>query len=617
MKRTHPKATSPDLAILLAILIATSLNGCGGGSGGGTVVATSNLPTEAPSNLSVSADGVKSLKLEWDFVRSANHFIINEDLNGTSNYVEIQGATDIAALSHSMEVTVHKTLWGTTQFTVSACDTDETCRFSSNPIVLPRALSAAVIGYFKASNTAAYDEFGRAVALSADGNTLAIGARSEDSSASGIDGNQSDNSATNAGAVYVFTHSGSTWTQQAYIKASNTGANDNFGQTLALSADGNTLVVGAFLEDSSASGVDGDQSNNGASDSGAVYVFTRTGSTWSQEAYVKASTVGSDDQFGYYLALSSDGNTLAVGAIGEDSSVTGVDGDQSNNGASGSGAVYVFTRVGSTWSQQAYIKASNTGIGDRFGSSLALSPDGNTLAVGASGEGSSTTGIDGDQSNNSAYNAGAVYVFTRIGSAWSQQAYIKASNAGAYDQFGYSVALNSDGNTLAVGAFLEESSATGIDGNQASNSASGSGAVYVFTRIGSVWSQEAYVKASNTGSNDQLGYAVALSSDGNTLVVGARAEASSAIGVNGDQSDGASGAGAVYVFSRSGSTWSQVTYVKASNTGVSDFFGASVALSADSNTLAVGACQEYSAATGIGGNQANNSAEAAGAVYLY
>ncbi|MEB2349380.1 MAG: integrin, partial [Comamonadaceae bacterium] len=145
-----------------------------------------------------------------------------------------------------------------------------------------------------------------------------------------------------------------------YFKASNTDADDHFGVSLALSADGSTLAVGAYIEDSNATGIDGDQANNSAAYSGAVYIFTRSGSTWSQQAYVKASNTGAFDEFGVSLALSADGSTLAVGAYGEHSNATGIDGDQANYSAANSGAVYVFTRSGSTWSQQAYVKASNT-----------------------------------------------------------------------------------------------------------------------------------------------------------------------------------------------------------------------------------------------------------------
>jgi len=473
--------------------------------------------------------------------------------------------------------------------------------------------------YIKASNTGTADLFGVSVALSADGSTLAVGAPWEDSAATGIDGDQADNVAPNAGAVYVYTWSGTAWSQQAYVKASNPGAGDEFGASVALSADGATLAVGARKEASAATGIGGNQDDNTAGDAGAVYVYTRSGTTWSQEAYVKASNPGAGDYFGNSVALSVDGSTLAVGAWREASAATGIGGDQADAAATPyAGAVYVYTRSGTTWSQEAYVKASNPGAGDRFGRRIALSADGSTLAVGADREACSATGIGGDQDDNSAKNAGAVYVYTRSGTAWSQQAYVKASNPGAGDQFGTSVALSADGSILAVGADGEASAATGLGGDQADNSAGAAGAVYVYTRSGTTWSQQAYVKTSNTGAGDRFGFSVALSADGATLTVGALEESGAATGLGGNQADNsARAAGAVYVFERSGSTWSQQAYVKASNTGTSDNFGFGVALSANGSTLAVSAFGEDSAATGIDGDQADNSAGNAGAVYVY
>jgi hypothetical protein len=168
-----------------------------------------------------------------------------------------------------------------------------------------------------------------------------------------------------------------------------------------------------------------------------------------------------------------------VGATDEDSPATGIGGDQTSNIAAGSGAVYVFTHSGTTWSQQAYIKASNTAEIDNFGLSVALSADGSTLAVGATGEDSAATGIGGNQGSNAAANAGAVYRFTRNSTTWGQQAYVKAFNTDAGDGFGRAVALSADGSTLVVSSLFEDSATTGIDGNQADNSAADSGAVYV------------------------------------------------------------------------------------------------------------------------------------------
>jgi hypothetical protein len=290
------------------------------------------------------------------------------------------------------------------------------------------------------------------------------------------------NAAFAAGAAYVYARIAGSWSQQAYVKASNTESADLFGNSVALSGDGNTLAVGAPLEDSSLTGVSPGSVNettsgNASLNSGAVYVYSRSAGTWSQQAYVKASNTGDGDNFGNSVALSGDGNTLAVGAPFEDGDTTGV-GGTSNELAPDAGAAYVYTRSGGAWSQQAYVKASNTGRGDNFGTSVALSGDGNALAVGAPLEDGGGTGI-GSTPDESATDAGAAYFYTRSTGTWSQQTYVKASNTDTLDNFGTSVALNSDGNTLAVGAQLEDGSSTGIDGTP-DNSAANSGAVYLY-----------------------------------------------------------------------------------------------------------------------------------------
>lgn len=445
--------------------------------------------------------------------------------------------------------------------------------------------------YVKASNTGTGDLFGHAVAL--DGDTLVVGAWEEDSAASGINGNQSDNSGDGTGAVYVFLRSGGIWTQQAYLKASNPDDLDTFGTSVAIS--GNTIVVGAQGEDSNATGINGNQSDNSTGQNGAAYVFVRNGTTWSQQAYLKSSTTGFN-AFGSSVAI--DGDTLAVGANDEDSASTGINQSEAGTGAPASGAVYVFTRSGTTWTQQAYIKASNTDGSDRFGDSVSLS--GNTLAVGASGEDSAATGIGGNQSLNTASASGAVYVFTRSGSSWTQQAYVKASDTASGAAFGQTVSL--DGNTLAVGAPVANTT-------------------YVFTRSAGVWTQEALLQGANTENGDLFGIRVAL--HGDTLAVGASAEDSAATGINGDGADNsATDSGALYVFTRSGITWTQRDYVKASNTGgeVSlfdggDFFGRAIAV--NNGTIVSGAWQEDSNATGIGGIQTDNSVQDSGAVYIF
>ncbi|MGH9257569.1 MAG: FG-GAP repeat protein [Vicinamibacterales bacterium] len=444
-----------------------------------------------------------------------------------------------------------------------------------------------------------------------------------------------------------------------YLKASNPGEDDRIGRGdplvgvgLAMSADGNTVVVSAPHEDSGATGVNppspggfggtgGNQRDESAWDSGAVYVFVRSGGRWTQQAYIKASNTQSSDRFGIAIALSGDGNTLAVGATLEDSGARGVNppspggfggtgGNQADNSAEAAGAVYVFARTGTTWAQQAYIKASNADAGDQFGWSVALSQDGSTLAIGAQSEASAATGIDppspggfggtgGNQADNSAADAGAAYVFVRRGSTWTQQAYIKPSNAQGADRFGFSITLSGDGNTLAVGSYDEDGSAKGVNG-VSDEGAPNSGAAYVFVRRGAMWTQESYVKASNTVRNIAFGSSIALSADGATLAVGAVDETNLTRGIDGDQSskpDNLVSAGAIYVFGRTGDGWGQQAYVKSFNIGPTDLFGIRLALSRDGSVLAAGAPGQTGGGRGFKANPQDFTAPESGAVYVF
>jgi len=460
--------------------------------------------------------------------------------------------------------------------------------------------------YLKASNPDTDDRFGGSVSVSGD--TVVVGAANEQSSAVGVNGNDADNSADNAGAVYVFVRSGSTWSQEAYLKASNAEAADEFGYSVSLSGD--TLVVGAWSEGSGATGVNGSELNNPtiAFRSGAAYVFVRSGTSWSQEAYLKASNTGLEDHFGFSVAI--DGDTVVVGSTAESSSATGVNGNESDNSAPIAGAAYVFVRNGTSWTQEAYLKASNTEVLDVFGFSVSVSGD--TVVVGADGEDGSVAGVDGNASDNGASSAGAAFVFRRNGTTWSQEAYLKASNPGAFDTFGSTVSIADD--TVVVGATGEDSDATGVNGNQADESAALSGAAYVFRRNGTIWSQEAYLKASNTEIGDGFGTSVAVA--GERVLVGAGGEDSSAAGANGDQADNSvSASGAIYMFERTGTAWSQVAYLKASNPGMNDGFGNSVSIF--DCTLVVAASGEDSNATGVDGDQVDNSAAFSGAAYVF
>ena len=459
--------------------------------------------------------------------------------------------------------------------------------------------------YLKAANISSGDLFGGSVAISGD--TVIVSAISEDSNQTSITNGSSastDDSSTDTGAVYVYRQNGANWVQEAYIKASNADSNDKFGASIAI--DNDTMVVSAEGEDSDETFItngSSSSSNNDETDSGAVYVYRRSGTTWTQEAYLKASDSGTGNSFGKSVDIS--GDTIVVGStameaayvfkrtgstwveeailtppnnggdhgwsvgISGDTIVVGAPKESSNqttitNGTSASadtsqpdtGAAYVYVRSGSIWTQEAYIKASNSEDFDEFGRSVDI--DGNTIVVGARSEDSNQRTISNGSAgsaDNLASNTGAAYVYVRSSGTWTEEAYLKASNADSGDLFGAAVSISQD--RIAVGAYAEASGInTIINGAAGSsdNSAIGSGAVYVFNRSGSIWAEESYVKASNGESSDYLGFAswlIAYSDNGVAIsgdaVIAAAPGEDSGL-PNTDSDNSAVEAGAAYIF---------------------------------------------------------------------
>lgn len=249
-----------------------------------------------------------------------------------------------------------------------------------------------------------------------------------------------------------------------YIKASNTADGDNFGQSIALSADGNTLVVSAPLEDSGSQGVGADPADNSVTGSGAVYVFVRSAGSWSQQVYIKSPDPDSYDRFGFAVALSADGNRLVIGATGDDGPAdTSID----------SGAAFVYDRAGTTWTYRRTLYADNAEPGDELGASVAISGDGLRIAVAALKE---------DGANNMTLDSGAVYLFEAT--TGTQLAYLKPMIIDPNDLFGYAVAMSHDGSRIAISAVYEDSITT-----PAANDEPEAGAVYIFD--GSVPTQTA------------------------------------------------------------------------------------------------------------------------------
>lgn len=440
--------------------------------------------------------------------------------------------------------------------------------------------------YFKASDTTSSvtsepDLFGNAVALSGDGSTLAIGAYAEDSDGSA----DTNNGIDGAGAVYVFkrTVSASTvsWAQVAYVKAElPVIAGDNFGFSVSLSEDGNRLAVGAPGRD------------NVGTNEGAVYVYS--GPNYDTPFAITASDGQDSDRFGQSVALSDDGLHLAVGANLED----GGAGDPASN----SGAVYVYTDgmgTGTSWLEDDILRAPAPQADAQLGVSVALNQDGSVLAAGA--------WLEDDLAATD--DRGAAYVFLDTAGTWSAGSRYQASNRLDDDRFGSAIALSDDGTRLAVGAPGDIVTSTGVF----------AGAAYAFTcSVPPTCTEEQIITATNDQADDAFGIAVSLSSDGNKLLVGALDEDGGGTGIGSTVNELATGAGAAYLFTRDTvPSWTQQLYIKATNTDAGDRFGSSVSLSDDGNQLVVGAPLEDSNATGVNGDQADDTAADAGAAYLW
>ena len=593
----HPGVLLPAFACTIFLL-----SGCGGSSSGGGSPSGGPSPASMPPGAfaaSMAFDPVaQHFGVTWAASSGADRYRILLRRTSTDGFETLNDPVSSFTTAFNF-VPGFNVEWAAATLRVEACNSAGCTDAPELPLLPYQAAAIAQKNYQKSALARTEDFFGFSVATSADGNTLAVGIPKSDANAL----------ETDTGSVQVFVQAGTTWSLQSTLTAPNMQSGDAFGFAVALSGDGNTLAVAAPYEG-------GDRAstaaapNNGAPRAGAVYVFARgAGGAWDrQAAYLKASNAegavagqaDGGDQFGLALALSADGNTLIAGAWNEDgdfhSHIDASQGnvDTSNNVAAEAGAAYIFTRTAAnSWTQQAYLKASNAGAGDQFGSAVSISSNGNVVAIGAFHEDGSVAD-DGSPNNDhdGGEETGAAYVFARNGASWSQQSYLKAARGAHLDWFGYNLALSAQGDLLAVGAPFEMRH-DGMKG----------GVVHVYSRATGFWSLQSDVESVQTFSVAALfGTTIAFDGNGRTLVVGA-------VGANVTQ-------GQAYQFVRVGSEWRQQNVFAAGNPDVGDQYGVSVALSADSHRLFIGAAGEAGDASSTASDP-NNAAPSAGAVYVY
>lgn len=419
--------------------------------------------------------------------------------------------------------------------------------------------------YVKASRPDKDDQFGWSAAIDAD--TLVVSALEEASNASGVNGNQVDNSLTKCGAAYVFVRSASGWTQQAYLKSDTPEAYDYFGWSVAVAGD--TVAVGA--PGASPTGVT-------PAHSGSVHIFTRENGAWRKSMRLDPPSGGNvQDMFGASVSLQA--KRLVVGSPMESSA------------QEYSGTVYVYARDGESFGAPQKLKASKPAASGLFGWMVAL--DGDSVAVGA-------PQLDAIRPPRN--GPGSAFVFALQGDSWVEQPLSPTPAPEVQATFGWSIGLSGD--TALVGAPRA----------RASNDSTPSGEAYVFERSGGTWKQTKLLRAEVSRRSDFFGYYVSVGPS--MLAVGAPGDASDSRGPQGDPSrDQAPYSGALYVYGRQGGDWVRSAFLKAANGDGGDGFASVIAGSGD--TLVSAAMYESSASQGVNGDPNSNSLPHSGAVYIF
>lgn len=321
--------------------------------------------------------------------------------------------------------------------------------------------------------------------------------------------------------------------EEAKLIASDKASSDDFGWAVAMDSTATRVVVGAYLNDETL-----------ASNCGAVYVFRRNGTTWTQEQKMEESGFLVNNVYvGYSVDIDNTGTRIVAGAYGYNGS---------------RGCVFVYLRTNTTWAREAQLTMADQAGNDKLGWSVACDATCTWLAAGAP-----------ERDVTGSANAGSVCIFSRSGTTWSAGTRLIASDKAANDYLGWSVAIDGTGTRVLSGAYLEDPS-----------SVSAAGAVYVYVRnpVGNTWQQEAKLVPSDRETNGQFGYSVAVNYNGTRAVIGAnQATAVSIIQ-----------AGAVYVYERSGVTWTQGARLVAFDRGAGDTFGCSVDINAEGDKVIVG-----------------------------
>ena len=517
----------------------------------------------APPQVTMGAD-IKLLRFDWEPVPGAAFYQLKFRPRSNLPYQLIGERIPASITQTEQAVPVHLQDWSGMRFVVAACNS---AGCTNSAALNPRPLMLETIGYLKASNSERDDAFGQDVALSGDGYTLAVSSWSEDSNATGVNGDQANNLSQRSGAVYVFRRRGNAWNQEAYLKAGTNQPELGFGSAFehdhdgtVLSADGSILAAGAPRE-----------VVNGVEGAGAVYVFRRTRNVWQPMARLQAPQPLSHDFFGAALDISRDGRTLKVTSTQPR--------DSRGNPAR---STHMFVRPADTWQYAGAIPMLST---EDWCQSTRLSGDGQTLVLSCA-----TLGM-GD---------GHIVTMKRVANTWVRVADLPTSFYDGRQPIG----LNVDATVMS----LVESRRPKLVG--------------VYRWNGANWAREAGL--AGPVPTDPLiignwGYNMEFSDSGELLALSDPQAREANAGISATFMPGPAELGAVYLYQHNAASnsWSLRNVVKSARPGFHDYFGLNFALSGSGRTLAVGAPGEDSNATGIDGDRNNSLAPNSGAAYLY
>lgn len=530
--------------------------------------------------------GVREFTFEWLDAPDATYYNILEQLNKES-YLPLAGNIAKGTNTYSMNVSLASKVEA--KYILQSCNpigcTDDQTLYVGNML--------DAIGYIKTNEKTKLQYAGKSISLNSDASVLAVGAPGSFYTA--IDNSQIKDEWI-PGSVYLFRKLNGIWLQERKFESPDPENNDGFGNAVSLSADGNTLAIGSYKENSSSLGINSTPNNNKAL-TGAVYVFSRINSNWQQEAYIKPSYTYIFQLFGTSIKLSPDGNTLVVGAPGSEVNLSG----NLNNPLE---AVYIFKKSNDSWYLQDYINEYAIGENINFGESVEINHDGTKIFVGAP----YTDHINTDDSVIK--NTGLTFSY-ELGadSQWIKVQTISPTNLTRNYALGKSLSLSGNGERLAIGSY---------------SSSENKGEVSLYHYIADLWELDTLIQPNNPNNIYTLKFSIGidLNFDGSILVVGAPNQKGALQGINLPTDDSASyeQTGAAYVYKRQDGIWEENSYLKSANPNNSFNFGTAIEISSDGATIVIGDPSDSSPLTGIFPDLSTSESEkiqASGAISIF